>query len=118
MKKSFSQRLVVYFISLSLLLHGCTSMRPLEGAEDPDKLVSQINAGDHVMVTTKQGQKIGLKVTAITKEKIVGNNIDIAVADVEKIEVKRHDVVKTGGLILAYVVYVLVVLIITIQLHR
>jgi len=99
MNRSYSRLTAACFLSVLLLLHGCSSMHPIEHANDPDKLSEKIGPGAEIRVKTKNGQQIELTVKTITKEKIIGEgNVEVLVTDVTEVEVKRFSTGKTVGL--------------------
>ena len=94
-----------------LLVTGCTSMKPVELS--PNQLHDRIAAGevvhegDTVRIVTADGTKYKFEITAITAERIVGNEIEVPIADIVAIELNEYSRDKTGGLTLISFVLVM-----------
>jgi uncharacterized lipoprotein YajG len=94
-----------------LLITGCTSMKPVEMS--PDQLQDGISSGevvhegDTVRITTADGKKHKFEVTAISDERIAGNDIEILVVDIVAIELKEHSDVKSGALFVSSMAVIL-----------
>jgi hypothetical protein len=89
---------MVALLSATLLMHGCTSFRaaPLHGAHGvgPD-----LYAGDRALVTLHSGITLSLKVSEVSSEAIIGQDLDAAgkpvvsvpLDEVRTLEVRRYD---------------------------
>ncbi|MDH3311086.1 MAG: hypothetical protein OEM95_10465 [Gammaproteobacteria bacterium] len=78
MKTQISKLPAVVFLSLLLLLHGCTTLRPLENVDNPEKIIEQVKIGDEVVITTKSGEEHRMIITSISKENITGGDREVA----------------------------------------
>ena len=95
------------------MVSGCTTLEPVE--MPPAQLHEQISrggiieVGDTVKIVTVDGAIRSFKVSAITTDHVVGNGIEVAIADVVAIETREFSGGKTtaltvGGLAALYVV--------------
>ena len=77
-------------IFILLIVSSCTTMKSVELS--PEQLHEQIYAGDiiqlgdNVKITTSDGMHYKFKVTAITENSIVGENVSIPIMDIVAIE--------------------------------
>ena len=51
-------------------------------------------------IVTAEGKKYKFEVAAITAERVVGNDVEVPIADIVAIELKEHSRDKTGALAL------------------
>jgi len=95
-------------IFILLIASGCTTMKSVELS--PEQLHGQIYAGDitqlgnNVKIITSDGMHYKFKVTAITENSIVGENVNIPIMDIVAIETREFSSGKTTALITAGVV--------------
>jgi len=85
-----------------LILTGCSTMTPVEMT--PDQLHDQISAGDvlsegeKVKIVTVDGKTHKFKVSSITDVSIIGDDIEVPIADIIAIETKEFSGGKTAVL--------------------
>ena len=94
-----------------LILSGCSTMTPVEMS--PDQLHDQIFAGDvlsvgeKVKIVTVDGKTHKFKVSSITDVSIIGDDIEVPIADIIAVETKEFSGGKTavlaGSTLLIYV---------------
>lgn len=87
-------------ISIAVLSQvGCTTMTPVE--VQPGETDRKVEIGDNVRVITKDGQEHIFKVTALTSDSIVGDEVEVSYADITRLEVKELDGWRTAGVSIA-----------------
>ena len=109
------------FISVSLvilLMSGCSTVKPVEMT--PEQVQQKISAGeliavgDKVKVATTDDEVYDFKVTAVTNQQILGDEIKIPIDKVVAIETKRFSAGKTaalaGGTVVLWAIIVAVAL--------
>lgn len=74
---------------------GCTTMRPLEGP-DPTAFASEIEVGDKVRITRSDFSAVEFEVTNVANDGIGGDGIFVPWADVQQVEIRRIDKLRTG----------------------
>ena len=95
-------------IFILLIASGCTTIKPVELS--PEQLHEQIYAGDiiqlgdNVKIITSDGMHYKFKVTAITENSIVGEEVNIPIMDIVEIETREFRGGPTTALITAGVV--------------
>lgn len=105
---------LVALLSLCLLLAGCTTTRTiaLTSAAAPD-----VAAGDTVVLTLKSGEVRRMKVESVNATTLTGRNLDsarkgtttqLALTDVQSMQVRKVSGWRTGGLAVGVVVAVAV----------
>jgi hypothetical protein len=116
-------RIIALLCALSLLVGttACTSMRAVADRTDtpatlPGALNQLVAPGDQVEVTTTDGRRIALTVTAVTADALEGS-VDAAaeatrvpVERIARIERREKDGAKTAALVVGITVCVLIVL--------
>ena len=89
---------LIGYMLIFILASGCTTMRPIPNENLPS-YVGQLRIGDHVRITTKDGQVLEFKVRQITEKQILGQEDlplflgekeEVAVSNIDKIE-RRED---------------------------
>jgi len=86
-----------------LMVTGCSTMTPVEMS--PDQLHDQISTGDilhegdKVKIVTTDGKTHQFKVSAITDASIIGDDIEVPIADIVAIETKEFSGGKTAALV-------------------
>ncbi|MFZ4856564.1 MAG: hypothetical protein ACOYL3_09225 [Desulfuromonadaceae bacterium] len=85
------------------LAAGCTTFRPLPTGE-PQAIREQINLGDTVKVTTRDGKQQDITVKETTSEQLIGERARVNLADITSIEKREFSFLKTGGLTVGFVV--------------
>lgn len=101
-----------------LLASGCSTVTPVEMTpEQVQQKISEgevIGVGDTVKVVTSNGDVYNFKVTAVTNQQILGNDIEIPIEEVVAIETKEFSAGKTaalaGGTVVLWAIIVAVVL--------
>ena len=93
------------FISASLiilLIGGCSTVKPLE--MPPEQVQKKISAGeifgvgDKVKVATSDGEVYDFKVTAVTNQHILGDEVKIPIDEIVAIETREFSAGKTAAL--------------------
>ncbi len=113
MFSKFVSRFFVIF-----LVSGCSTLSPVEMTpEQVQEKISEgevIRVGDTVRIATTDGEIHKLKVTAVTAQQIVGDDINIAIDDIVAVETPEFSAGKTaalaGGAVLMWAVIVAVAL--------
>lgn len=95
------------------LATGCTTLRPLTLGE-PRALREQINPGDTVKVTTRDGMQQNITVKETTAEQLIGENERVNLSDITSIEKREFSFWKSGGLTVGVVAIAFIVLIIAV----
>jgi hypothetical protein len=72
-------------------------MQAIGRVDDPQYVITRIDPGDIVRITTKDGAKTQLTVRSINQEKIVGEEGEVVFADISRIETEQIDPGKTVG---------------------
>ena len=111
-------RTIITVILATVLASGCSSMKPIEMS--PDEVQQKISAGevlgvgDTVKIATRSDEVYEFKVTAISDDEIVGDDIAIPIEEVIAIETKEFSVGKTaaltGGTVVLWAIIVAVAL--------
>lgn len=101
-----------------LLMSGCSTVKPVEMT--PEQVQQKISAGelvaagDKVKIATSDGEVYDFKVTAVTDQQILGDDINIPIDTVVAIETREFSAGKTaalaGGTVVLWAVIVAVVL--------
>ncbi|HEX9852392.1 MAG TPA: hypothetical protein VGA68_05235 [Woeseiaceae bacterium] len=87
----------VYLI-LATFMFGCTTLRPLS-LSNRQAVQSELQAGDEVKVTRKDGSAMSFGIDTVTDEGISGDGTLIAWSDMQQIEVRQFSAGKTIGLV-------------------
>ena len=110
MMKYLAQRFrTALVLALCVSLCACTTMRPVpvtgaEGAPvDPKSYASQLQVGDELKVTTRDGESRRIKVTSVSETAVDGTTrkgapISIPTGEIRAIERKQVSAAKTVGL--------------------
>lgn len=109
----------VFAFLVIVLMSACSTMKPIEMT--PEQLQQKISAGevvsvgDAVKVATSNNEVYEFKVTAITDQQILGENIEIPINEVVGIETKEFSAGKTvaavaGGTALLWAILVAITL--------
>ena len=83
------------------LVGGCSTMKPIDMS--PEEVQEKISAGevlgvgDDVKLTTRDNAVHEFKVTSITDEQVLGDNIEIPIDDIVGIETKQFSAGRTVG---------------------
>ena len=101
----------VVIVLCMCLATGCTTLRPLPTGE-PQVLREQVNPGDTVRVTTRDGMKQDITVLETTDEQLIGEKGRVNLSDITSIEKREFSFLKTGGLTVGVVAVTLIGLII------
>lgn len=110
-------KLVSVFLVI-LLMSGCSTVTPVEMT--PEQVQQKISTGeviavgDAVKVATSNGEIYNFKVTAITSQQILGDEVEIPIEEVVAIETREFSAGKTaalaGGTVLLWGIIVAVAL--------
>jgi hypothetical protein len=103
---------LVALLSLCLLLDGCTTTRTISPTSSTSGVSPAVAAGDTVVLTLKSGEVRRMKVESVDATTLTGRNLDsarkgsstqLALTDVQSMQVKKVSVPRTGGLVVAVV---------------
>ncbi|MCC6630550.1 MAG: hypothetical protein IT482_00655 [Gammaproteobacteria bacterium] len=101
------KKLLVTLLAISLVATGCTTTRMIApGAVSPTGY-TLVEKGDRAKLLLKSGQTRNLKITSVDDKTLVGKegrgakavSVQIALADVQSIELTRTSGARTGGLV-------------------
>lgn len=87
-------------IILMVVLPGCTSMLPINGANTHQEILENINPGDLIHVETFDGSKHEILVESISLEAVKGEEIEIPLDQIKTIEKKQISALKTTGVLI------------------
>jgi len=76
------------FLALALV-GGCTSLQPVVD-------VDAVGPGDEVRITTAN-QEFELNVVEVTEHAIAGDGVEVAIEDVETLEMRRFSVIRAAA---------------------
>ena len=86
-------RAIVYLVFVTFMI-GCTTLRPLS-LSNRQAVQSELQAGDEVKVTRKDGSAMSFGIDTVTDEGISGDGTLIAWSDMQQIEVREYSGAKT-----------------------
>ena len=99
---------LILLISFASLI-GCTSMRPVDIAQDD--FAEHISTGDHLVVYEKDGRILDMQVAKVERTELYGSltgagwsTVTVALADVERIEIEKISGARTTGVIVGGIV--------------
>jgi hypothetical protein len=92
-------RVVALVLCMSLAT-GCTTLKPVAPVE-PQSILVQIKPGDELILTTRDGKEREFKVKEANTQQLVGESDAVNVSDITNIEKREFSVWKTGGLVVA-----------------
>ncbi len=90
-------RTIAYLVLVTFMF-GCTTLYPLAWA-NRQALQSQLETGDDVNITRKDGSAMSFGIDTITDEGISGDGTLVAWSDIQQVEVRQFSVGKTVGLV-------------------
>ena len=94
------KKLLIIVVAASTF--GCSTLSHVEMTpEQVQEKISEgevIRVGDTVRITTTDGEILKFKVTAVTAQQIVGDDINIAIDDIVTVETREFSVGKTAAL--------------------
>jgi hypothetical protein len=109
---------IVSVVLIILVTSGCSTVSPVEMT--PEQVQQKISAGeliavgDTIKVATSEGEVYDFKVTAVTNQQILGDEVEIPIEDIVAIETKEFSVGKTaalaGGTVVLWAIIVAVAL--------
>ena len=108
---------LVVLLSLCLLLAGCTTTRTIALTSAAGGVAPDVAAGDTVVLTLKSGEVRRMKVESVNATTLTGRNLDaarkgtitqLALTDVQSMQVRKVSGWRTGGLAVGVVVAVAV----------
>ena len=92
----------LFIIVVAASTFGCSTISPVEMTpEQVQEKISEgevIRVGDTVRIATTDGEIHKFKVTAVTAQQIVGDDINIAIDDIVAVETREFSAGKTIGL--------------------
>ena len=94
----------VVLLSFSLLVTGCTTTRTIPVSQVTAAESARVKPGDKVIVTLRSGETRTFRVTAVESGALVGKDVRIAFADIEKLQNRKVSYLKTGGAVLGVLV--------------
>ncbi len=86
------------YLVIATFIFGCTTMRSLSLA-NIQELQNQLEAGDEVKVTRKDGSAMTFGIDTVTETGISGDGTLVAWSDMQQIEVQEFSAGKTIGLV-------------------
>lgn len=89
---------VALFLVLTTFMFGCMTLRPLSLA-DIRALQSELQAGDEVKVTRKDGSAMTFGIDTVSDEGLSGDGTLVAWSDMQQLEVQQFSAGKTIGLV-------------------
>lgn len=76
----------------AFLATGCTSLQPVPMAQaQQGSARPNVEVGESVVVTKKDGAKEKFKVSAVNDDALVGQNVRVPYADIASLQVERSD---------------------------
>ena len=88
------RNVLIALLGATLLLSGCATTTKTETRRVYAESKT-VGVGDQVRVTTKDGNKIDFKVTAVDDNKLEGKGVSVARADIESIKTVQTRTVTT-----------------------
>lgn len=99
---------------LLLIVTGCTTFSPVELAPEQlhEKILTDniIQVGDNVRIITSDGTRHEFKVTSVTKDQIIGKDINIPILDIVALDTRSYSSGKTSAFVGGTVIWVLIIL--------
>ncbi len=110
---------LVALLSLSLFLSGCVSTHSVTPAPAGNFTRAELRPGDRAEVLLKSGKTRVIKVDALDSQTLTGRerqagesvSVQIALADVQTIEVRRGSILRSAGLVIGIAAGLFVVLV-------
>jgi hypothetical protein len=93
---------------LATFMFGCTTLLPLS-LTNRQAWQNQLEAGDEVKVTRKDGSAMTFGIDTVTEEGISGDGTLVAWSDMQQLEVRQFSTGKTIGLVAGIAAAALVV---------
>lgn len=88
---AFRRILIAVCVALSLFaVGGCASKKAID-ASSPESVISGVNKGDNVRITTRNDAVHKFVVTKITNKALYGENERVVYEDMAKVEVLKKD---------------------------
>ncbi len=96
----------IVYLALATFIVGGTTLRPLS-LSDGKAVQSELQVGDEVRVSRKDGSAVTYDIDSVTDEGISGDGTQVAWSDMQQIEVRQYNGAKTFLLVgsLAVVLY-------------
>ena len=100
-------RSVVVVLIVTLAFSGCTSMKPIGDVSDTGKVIEQIEPGQRVYISLKDGSKHEFVVKSVTQTEVIGTEQEtVSLAEVEEVKVEEISTLKTTGAVVGgYILY-------------
>jgi hypothetical protein len=83
-----ARRLLAGILSITVLLTGCMTMRPVE-LSPGEGLTGKVAPNDIVRVWTRDGRTLDLHVTAVEPDALVGKEQRVPIKDIARLERQR-----------------------------
>ena len=102
-KKTARGQVAALTLVVSLVIQGCTTVRPVEMTPEvlQQKIESTklIEVGDSVEIVTADGQKYKFDVTKVDKEQVIGKDVAIPIKDIVALHTREFSGGKTALLV-------------------
>ncbi len=85
----------VALLLIVTLASGCTSLRPV--SSEPVLITSSLRTGDSIQITMRDGRVLELTIKAITERSISGENEQVEVSDIVRIDRHELSLGRTAG---------------------
>lgn len=98
-------RAIAAVVAAALVVASCTTTRPIDPGA-PASLVEEVQPGDRVKITTRDGRELEFEVVTVEPDALVGAEQRVARGEIANLEVTQTSVAKTsalvGGIYLAF----------------
>lgn len=92
-------------VAAALVVASCTTTRPIDPGA-PARIVEEVQPGDRVKITTRDGRELEFEVVTVEPDALVGAEQRVARGEIANLEVTQTSVAKTsalvGGIYLAF----------------
>ena len=97
----FKRKYFWVFLFLPCLLVGCATVQPSDKDMSMQEILNTIEPGDTIRVVMKSGEEYIVSFSSITEEKIIGEEKEFNLEDVERVERKtEHSDLQPGTVLL------------------
>lgn len=111
-RTTWSKRAVLLFaVMCTVLLQGCASFAPVDASKP---LSVQVNAGDKVQITTKNGDKASFVISKADKDGIFDGENYYPYLDIAQMNIEKSDSTRNGLVLAALAGVAVVVLLVTV----
>jgi hypothetical protein len=98
-------RAIAAVVAAALVVASCTTTRPIDPGA-PARIVEEVQPGDRVKITTRDGRELEFEVVTVEPDALVGAEQRVARGEIANLEVTQTSVAKTsalvGGIYLAF----------------